>query len=33
MNTKAQDNKAFTNIIMPYVDKVIGIDQRFSSED
>ena len=33
MNEKAKDNKAFTNIVMPYVDKVIGIDQRFSSNN
>lgn len=33
MNDKAKDAKAFTNIIMPYVDKVIGIDKRFSSND
>lgn len=31
MNDKAKDNKAFTTIIMPYIDKVIGIDKRFSS--
>jgi hypothetical protein len=33
MNEKAKDNKAFTNIVMPYVDKIIGIDQRFSSDN
>ena len=33
MKDKMGDNKTFTNIIMPYIDKVIGIDQKFSSGD
>ena len=33
MADKMKDQKAFTNIIMPYVDKVIGIDQKFASKN
>jgi hypothetical protein len=33
MESKIKDDKAFTNIITPYVDKLIGIDRRFSSEN
>ena len=33
MVDKMKDSKAFTKVIMPYVDKVIGIDKRFSSNN
>jgi hypothetical protein len=29
MDAKHKDAKAFTAIILPYVDKLIGIDSRF----
>jgi hypothetical protein len=32
MNDKFRDNKALTNIVTPYIDKLIGIDRSFSSE-
>ena len=33
MDKKHSDAKAFTTIILPYVDKLIGIDSRFQSRD
>lgn len=33
MDEKYKDSKAFTNIVMPYIDKVIGIDRHFTSRD
>lgn len=32
MNDKIRDEQAFTNIVMPYVTKLIGIDKRFYSK-
>lgn len=33
MEEKYRDNKTFTNIFMPYVDKLIGIDRSFGTEN
>ena len=33
MDAKFKDEKAFTNIMMPYVDRIIGIDRSFKSKD